>query len=77
MILGTVVFGWEKYFADGGVFSSTSDRIHFLSRAVSALTCFQVGVSTCDSVEMPVGQPGELLVSYCFRRMTEVLSQAE
>lgn len=55
MISGTVVFGWEKYFAGGRVFSSTSDRIHFLSRAVSALACFRVDVSTCDSVEMPIG----------------------
>lgn len=31
VIWGTVVLEWEIYFAIGRVFSSTTDRFHFLS----------------------------------------------
>lgn len=54
--LGMVVLGWEEELAAAMLFSYTSCHIHLLSKPASALTCFWVGESNCDSIEMLIWQ---------------------
>lgn len=56
VIWGTVVLEWEIYFAMAGSLAPPQIvSTFFLSKPISALACFQVDMSNCDSVETLIG----------------------